>query len=383
MSPSSLNERQARDFVSEVFGEDVHAKRILSLANATVGAIHAASLGVTAMGRALAVANGLNARHAIKQVDRLLSNEALDVWSLFRTWVPYILAERAEAVIALDWTNFDKDDHYTLAASLLTKHGRATPLVWKTHPKSRPQGAQTKAEDELLVYLRELIPTTVSVTILADRGFADSHLFEFLDRLGFNYVIRIRDTYYVTDEKGEKRQARDWVGKGGQARQIRRAFVTGLMQPVASVVAVHRRAMKENWCLVSSFTGETSTDLIKLYGRRFTIEESFRDVKDIRFGMGLGHVRITSTERRDRVLLISALAIALLTLLGAAGEAIGLDRMMKANTVKTRTHSLFNQGCFYYQWMVTMPVERLEPLVQKFGELMQAHAVYREAFGFI
>ena len=33
-----------------------------------------------------------------------------------------------------------------------------------------------------------------------------------------------------------------------------------------------------------------------------------------------------------------------LSLLGAAGERIGYDRWLKANTVKRRTHSLFRQG---------------------------------------
>ena len=49
-------------------------------------------------------------------------------------------------------------------------------------------------------------------------------------------------------------------------------------------------------------------------------------------------------DRRDSLLLISALAIAVLSLLGAAGERIGYDRWLKANTVKRRTHSMFRQG---------------------------------------
>ena len=55
-------------------------------------------------------------------------------------------------------------------------------------------------------------------------------------------------------------------------------------------------------------------------------------------------MHVSRPERRDRLLLISALAIAVLSLLGAAGECIGYDRWLKANTVKRRTHSLFRQG---------------------------------------
>ena len=36
--------------------------------------------------------------------------------------------------------------------------------------------------------------------------------------------------------------------------------------------------------------------------------------------------------RRDRRLLLSAFAMALLTLLGATGERLGMDRLLKSNT---------------------------------------------------
>ena len=43
-------------------------------------------------------------------------------------------------------------------------------------------------------------------------------------------------------------------------------------------------------------------------------------------------------------MMLGAMAQALLTLLGAAGERVGLKRMLKENTVKRRTMSLFRQG---------------------------------------
>jgi hypothetical protein len=66
-----------------------------------------------------------------------------------------------------------------------------------------------------------------------------------------------------------------------------------------------------------------------------------RDIKDLRFGMGLGVTRIGEPTRRDRLLLINAFAMVLLTMLGAAGESLGMDRLLKSNTSKIRTHSLF------------------------------------------
>ena len=52
-----------------------------------------------------------------------------------------------------------------------------------------------------------------------------------------------------------------------------------------------------------------------------------RDIKDLRFGMGLSSMCIGEPTRRDRLLLVNAFAIVLLTMLGAAGEALGTDRL--------------------------------------------------------
>jgi hypothetical protein len=84
--------------------------------------------------------------------------------------------------------------------------------------------------------------------------------------------------------------------------------------------------------------------------------------------MGLSSTRIGEPTRRDRLLLVSAFATALLTLLGAVGESLGMDRLLKSNTSKTRTHSLFRQGCMLYELIPNMPEHRLAPLLEKFAE---------------
>jgi hypothetical protein len=84
--------------------------------------------------------------------------------------------------------------------------------------------------------------------------------------------------------------------------------------------------------------------------------------------MGLSATRINEPTRRDRLLLINAFAMVLLTMLGAAGESLGMDRLLKANTSKRRTHSLFRQGCMLYDLIPTMPEQRLLPLMARFAE---------------
>jgi hypothetical protein len=150
---------------------------------------------------------------------------------------------------------------------------------------------------------------------------------------------------------------------------------------VATVVCVHAKGMKEPWCLVSSNTKTKARPVIDGYAKRWTIEPGFRDCKDPRFGMGMSQTRIGSTQRRDRLFLISAFATALLTLLGAAGESLGYDRLLKSNTVKKRTHSLFRQGCMLYELIPNMPEDRLLPLIKQYSELLNDQHVIKEMYG--
>src|SRR5687767_8752619 len=90
-----------------------------------------------------------------------------------------------------------------------------------------------------------------------------------------------------------------------------------------------------------------------------------------------------AVKQVDRLLLLNAFAVVLLTLLGAAGESLGMDRHLKSNTVKTRTHSLFRQGCMLYDLMPNMPEHRLKPLIQRYAEILQQSRVVTETFAIV
>ncbi len=95
----------------------------------------------------------------------------------------------------------------------------------------------------------------------------------------------------------------------------------------------------------------------------------------------LSVLRIADPQRRDRLLLLNALAILLLTLLGAAGESLGMDRSLRTSTVKRRVHSLFRQGCLLYDLIPNMPEQRLRPLVEKYEEFLNQNNVFTQTFG--
>ena len=188
-----------RAFLGAVYGADLHAKRINSLAGATLGVMQSASLAVAMIGQALAQAKGLVTKHAIKQIDRMLSNNGIDVWDSFARWVPHQIGTRQEILVAMDWTDFDHDDQATLALHLVTGHGRAAPLLWLSVWKDELKNQRNDFEDTCLRRLAELIPAGCRVTFYADRGFGDQKLFAFLAKLSFSYIIHNHNNIHINN----------------------------------------------------------------------------------------------------------------------------------------------------------------------------------------
>src|SRR3954452_5843616 len=208
--------QDVRGFLDSVLSEDVHAKRVDSLANAALGVMTGASLAVAIIGKSLAQARGLLTKHAVKQVDRLLSNPGIEAWDIFATWVPEMVGSRTDIVVAMDWTDYDADGH--LALKLVTRHGRATPLVWLSVHKDELTDARNTYEDAAVRRGMEVRAANVRCTRQADAGFAATWRLLFLGELGFDYVIRLKGNTNVGAADGTTRPAAEWVGQGGRAR---------------------------------------------------------------------------------------------------------------------------------------------------------------------
>lgn len=383
LTKAGLNAASIERFLADVLEVDWHVATLRSVSLGTLGVLHAVSLCIHVIGRAAAWARDKDPKHAVKQIDRLLSNENVSIWAFAKAWVRFVVGPRPEVLVALDWTEFDADGHATIAAYLITNHGRATPLLWQTVEKANLEGSRNAQEDRLLEKLAECMPEGVRVTVLADRGFGDQKRYEHLRGVNFDFVIRFREVITVSDQWGTSKPAAEWLPASGRATMLKEAAVTQDFYVLPAVVLVRDKKMQEAWCLATSRADLGAADVVKLYSRRFTIEETFRDTKDIHFGMGLKATHIKSAERRDRLLLLAALAHALLTLLGAAGERCGLDRKLKTNTSKKRQMSLYNQGCYWYMAIPNMREERLTMLMQAYAEVLREHDFFRDIFGVI
>ena len=248
-----INQELIHNHIDELFGHSMHAKRVQSLSNATHGVIEKGSLAIHAIGAGLAQACELKRKSAIKQVDRLLSNTKLNVWQLLDSWASYVIGSRREIVVSLDWTEFDADEHSTIVLSMQTSHGRNTPLLWNTHKKLALKNNRNNPEDELLVKLREIVPQDVKVTVVADRGFSDTKLFNFLENeLGFDYIIRTKSNVKVTDAEGNLFPIKDFLLPSGRAKTLKNVELTSNRHPVAKAICTKKKGMKAVWFIVSS-----------------------------------------------------------------------------------------------------------------------------------
>jgi hypothetical protein len=96
---------------------------------------------------------------------------------------------------------------------------------------------------------------------------------------------------------------------------------------------------REPWLLATSLPVEMwpAVRVVSAYKKRMQIEETFRDLKSHRWGYGLQYARSRSTERLEKLLLITTLAMVTTWLVGLAAKANDWMRHFQANTVRKKT----------------------------------------------
>lgn len=97
----------------------------------------------------------------------------------------------------------------------------------------------------------------------------------------------------------------------------------------------YRKNAYEPLVLVTSLTSAPE-QVVELYRLRMQIEQTFRDLKNHRWGWSMRHCLSKSRDRIEILLLIASIAMLVQHLIGVAGELTGLQRAHQANTVRDR-----------------------------------------------
>jgi hypothetical protein len=325
-------------------------RRSLCLGRLALALMRGGRLGVAAIGRFIPTPT--SDKHHIKSVDRFLSNAKVDLAVLWEALCALAAHQKPRVFVLLDWTDLHHDRLETLVAAV-SYGGRALPIAWVTARKGMYEKSRNRVEVNLCLTLKGLVSPGVEVVIVADRGFGRASFLTALSRAGIQYVSRIRKDVHLIHGRSNGPVANRSI-KRGQTRDLPDAlYGEDARFPLRAVItfghSCGKNIPKQPWYLVTSIASTQlgAQQIVAIYKVRMRIEHNFRDHKSMRFGFQLRSVRLSSADRYDRLLAIAAIAMLFLVLIGSEVVRRHLDRAFRANTSKSRTHSLFSLGLAY------------------------------------
>lgn len=275
-------------------------------------AMTVARASLAQLGRALACQTGIAAKHGIKRVDRFLGNDRIEAAEAVRGVIQSLARPREKLLVSLDWVDIRHFQCLVLAARL---RGRALPLLWAVYQYHDVYRSQNNLEYGLLRLFRTLVPTTVELTLLADRGFGRTEMARLCQELKIHYVIRLQPSAWIRCRRYSGRLS-DYPIQRGQRHLLRNVAYRKERPVIQQLAVLWRPEESEPWYLMTDQEHVRAQTLSKIFGHRMSIEEYFRDTKSKRNGFALRLIQIQDSQRLSRFLLILALAYWLLVAVG-------------------------------------------------------------------
>lgn len=332
-----------------------------SLFSAASSLIHGSALTLTAMGRNVASLSNQSEKHGIKRVDRLLGNKRLHTKRhLYYQQIARLFITDDKTLIHVDWSTVYNYDFVMLRAAI-SIGGRAVTIYEEVHPQEKHGNHQV--HQVFIDNLKNILPEGVKPIICTDAGFKIPW-FKEIEAQGWFWLARTRGTVkcqlqgdktwsYVSKchklalsiaselkgvvlSKSHQFSCRGVLfrGKNKQRHKVNRKGITTLCANNKK----YSKSAKEPWFLVTNLPQGTfkANQLVNLYKRRMSIEESFRDCKNEYYGLGLSRSLSRSVERLQVILLLSMMVQFYLYCIGKAAETAGYHRNFQANTVKNK-----------------------------------------------
>ena len=348
----------------------IHKMRLAALMTNVAALIQGRTLTVTGLGRNSP--RPTSAKHAIKQSDRLVGNTHLhhEQIHLCRALTHCLMSNQSRPLITVDWSDYTYDRRWIFLRASVPVGGRAWTLYEEVHAVSYYGNA--KIQKRFLATLKTLLPEDVRPVLVTDAGFIGPWFREVLSQ-GWDYVGRIRQNLLYRDspEDGWQRcislypRANRRPAYYGNIQLARRHPLTCHLHLYrAAPKGRHKRtpagkrcqrkishanALRETapWLIVTSLSPADYPPhrIMQCYRTRMQIEQAFRDIKNLRYGLCLRLTRRHSPKRLANLLLIGMLASFCIGLVGRLAEKYTLHYQFQANTVKEkRVLSLFFLG---------------------------------------
>ena len=267
------------------------------------------------------------AQSTVRRFSRWLSNKRINVNELYNPIIQEALIEWGDNTIylALDTTML-WDEFCHIRISVIYR-GRAVPLIWKTI-KHGSSSVSFKVYRDLLEEAAKLLPLGCNVVFLADRGFADTNLMDYLSKaVNWHWRIRIKSSFIVYRRNQRRCKISSIKLRRGQARFWHNVYITENRFGVVHLALAKSHGTKEKWLIVSDELTQITT--FDDYGLRFDIEENFLDDKS--GGFQLESSLIRSADALSRLCLVLAVATLFLVSQGTEVVKSGKRRWVDAH----------------------------------------------------
>jgi len=337
----------------------IHKARLSALVKVVQGLLAGGRLTLTDLGRQLPTS--AFAKPNIKCVDRLLGNTHLqhDRVTIYGAVARWVLASTPRPVLLGDWSDCEPGHKHLMLKAAVPVRGRALSIYEEVYPLARYNSPRTHRR--FLHNLRAVLPEHCRPIIVTDAGFRGPWFRE-VERYGGDWLGRVRNKVKFSLE-----QTPDWryttvlypsatprpryVGRGWRSRKQPYACHLYLVRTYrrgpgrsrrihghGTLAKRARKLYKDPWLIATSLphTPGAAKRIMKLYALRMQIEETFRDGKGHRWGLGLQYARSRDPRRWEILLLIGTLATAIHWLVGLAASARHYARHFQVNTLKKR-----------------------------------------------
>ena len=403
IDPISVTKRRwrwamhAKRIVDELLNDCLrclHAKQAEGVKVAVCGALGGGRLSLSQLARS--VASATTVRHRVKRIDRLLGNKALHAAraTIYHGVAEQWLAGIEQVLVVIDWSDVTADQQWHLLRASVAVDGRSVTLYEEIHPQQKY--GDRAVHRRFLARLAKLLPVGCTPIIMTDAGFR-STWFDLVTRRHWQWIGRIRGKDMVRIAETPWRRCTDvYTEATSQAREYADAFYVRSNPTSCRLVLVKReakgrsrrtrmgklsrartslksaRSAREPWLLACS-TGLSHLSpqaIIALYAQRMRIEQSFRDIKNERGGLGLSASRSRSGKRLEILLLIGHLAGWLMRLIGESAQQCQMQlqfqsvsrRDHKEISVLTLARRVIDAGS---DWLSRLRPTRSIPLLQQ------------------
>jgi len=276
-------------------------------------------------------------------IRRQLDNHTMGTWQLFQPMAECLLQGLVGHAVYLILDPTDLDAERCTVMIMLAYRGRALPLIWMSF-EIKP-GMIQDSVTLLFTELRRWLPQGVKVYLLADREFHGVDMLDLICQQGWTPIVRCKGTVTATLADGTQRPLNAWTPPVGQMTFHPEVWLTaeqfGPLSLSTSCAPAKPGKDLDPWFIISTeFAGP---QIIRIYEKRFWIEETFRDFKG--YGFHLGETGVQDPERLDRLVLLIALACWWVISIGLWVHRMGLRG--EVDRTKHPKLSLFQLGLRY------------------------------------